>query len=112
MIGGLYLVNPNTTHVPLCPLHAATGLDCPLCGGTRAAWALLHGRPVLALHDNALFVLALPVLLYLWLRQLRQQRQRGGRRLPRGVIWAVLALGIAFGIVRNLPFGHWLAPPA
>ena len=41
---GLYLVNPNTSHVPLCPLHALTGFWCPLCGATRACYALLHGR--------------------------------------------------------------------
>jgi TM2 domain-containing membrane protein YozV len=31
---------------PSCPLRALTGLLCPLCGGLRAAHALLHGRVV------------------------------------------------------------------
>ncbi|HVL65207.1 MAG TPA: DUF2752 domain-containing protein, partial [Actinomycetota bacterium] len=26
-----------------CPLKATTGIDCPLCGATRATFALLRG---------------------------------------------------------------------
>ena len=29
---------------PLCPLHVATGIHCPTCGGTRAAVSLLRGE--------------------------------------------------------------------
>ncbi|MEO6703475.1 MAG: DUF2752 domain-containing protein [Jatrophihabitantaceae bacterium] len=59
-VPGLYLFNPNTSRIPLCPLHAMTGLWCPLCGVTRASHALLHGQLGTALQDNLLFVLALP----------------------------------------------------
>ncbi len=110
-VSGLYLVNPNSTHLPLCPLHAMTGLCCPLCGATRASWALLHGHPVTALHDNALYVLALPLLLLIgcW----RLARPAGAQRaLPRPIWWGLLVGALAFGIVRNLPAGSWLAPPA
>jgi hypothetical protein len=112
---GLYLVNPNTTHVPLCPLHAATGLWCPLCGATRATHALLHGDLGTALHDNLLFVAILPLLLLAWWRWAGQDRTPGAQRnrlLPRPVFFAVLALAIVFGVLRNLPVGSWLAPPA
>ena len=34
----------STSFYPSCPLRALTGLLCPLCGGLRAAHALLHGR--------------------------------------------------------------------
>ena len=86
-----------------------TGLWCPLCGSTRAGHALLHADPVTALRDNALFVLALPVLAGLWWH--RRAAGPAARPLPRPVGWAVLLAGLAFGVLRNLPPGHWLAPP-
>src|SRR5258708_5652874 len=60
----LYAVDPNRHSVyPQCLLYKATGIYCAGCGATRALHALLHGRVVEALHDNALFVAALPLLL-------------------------------------------------
>ena len=108
-VAGLLVLNPNTIHLPLCPLHAMTGLWCPLCGGTRAGYAMLHGQFGVALHDNALLVLALPVLLLLWLR--RTARGGTGRLVPPWLFWPGLAVAIAFGVLRNLPAGSWLAPP-
>jgi hypothetical protein len=113
VVAGLYLVNPNSTHVPLCPLHAATGLWCPVCGATRASYALLHGQWTAALHDNLLFVLLLPLLVAGWWR-------RGGRDPatdraalpPRPVFISIVLLAALFGVLRNLPVGSWLAPPA
>jgi len=107
--GGLGLVNPNTTHLPLCPLHAMTGLWCPLCGSLRAGYALLHGRLGVALHDNVLFVLGLPLLVLLWSSW---AGLRGPVRIPRPLGWTMLVLAVAFGVLRNLPVGSWLAPPA
>jgi len=104
------LVNPNTTHLPLCPLHATTGLWCPLCGSTRAAYALLHGQFGTALTDNALFVISLPVLLLLWVR--RVVHRGTDRLLPRWSYWPALLIWLAFGVLRNLPVGSWLAPPS
>jgi uncharacterized protein DUF2752 len=41
----LYVYDPaSAPFYPSCPLRALTGLLCPLCGGLRAAHALLHGR--------------------------------------------------------------------
>src|ERR1035437_4948003 len=38
---------------PICLFHSLTGLNCPGCGATRAAYQLLH-RPLLGrLPDNA-----------------------------------------------------------
>jgi hypothetical protein len=89
---------------PPCPLRAITGLDCPLCGATRATHALLHGQLAHALDLNALYVLALPVLAAvtaLWLRS----GQVPGFVRRRATPWAMLAVAVAFGIVRNLsPF--------
>ena len=112
----IYLANPNANHVPMCPLHAFTGLDCPLCGATRATYALMHGQLGTALGDNALFVLGLPGLVWLWWRWnevARDPAPTGGRRRI-GPAWlgpAVLALGLLFAVVRNLPVGSFLSPP-
>jgi len=109
----LWFVDPNTHRLPLCPLHEITGLWCPFCGGTRATYALLHAQPATALHDNALFVAALPVLALFWWRWLCSADSRSAARpLPRPVVWAAIALVVAFGVVRNLPQAGWLAPPA
>lgn len=107
---GLYFVNPNSTHVPLCPLHALTGLWCPLCGGTRAGYALLHGQLATAAHDNLLLVAGLPLLALLWWRW--QTGAPEHRSAPRWLTTALVLVGLGFGVVRNLPVGHWLAPPA
>jgi len=108
-VTGLLLVNPNTTHVPLCPLHAMTGLWCPLCGSLRAGYALLHGQLSTALTDNVLLVLALPVLMLLWLR--RALAGGAGRLVPAWLCWATVGIALGYGVLRNLPAGSWLAPP-
>jgi hypothetical protein len=55
--GLLYVFDPATTAAyPSCPFRALTGLLCPLCGGLRAAHALLHGRVVDAFWLNPLMV--------------------------------------------------------
>lgn len=109
----LWLFDPNAHRIPLCPLHAMTGLWCPFCGSTRASHALIHAEPAAALHHNALFVAALPLLALLWWRWLRSPAPRpAARPLPRPVLWAGIALVLAFGVLRNLPMGRWLAPPA
>ena len=46
-----------------CVLKQTTGVDCPLCGATRATFALLRGEVGEALDLNALYVLLLPALL-------------------------------------------------
>jgi hypothetical protein len=108
----LYFLDPNRVRVPLCPLHAISGLWCPLCGATRASHALLHGDLLTALHDNALYVCALPLLILLGWRWL--QAPASGpvdRLLPRPVFWVAVGLAVIFGVARNLAAGRGLAPP-
>ncbi len=64
-------------HPPLaCPLRAATGIPCPLCGLTRACVAAVHGHLGTSLSFNpagVLVVLAALVALFRpqWLTRLR-----------------------------------------
>ena len=56
----IYFFNPSTHgFYPTCLFHQLTGLNCPGCGSTRGLYALLHGNFLIALRDNALFVLSL-----------------------------------------------------
>jgi len=108
----LYLVNPNAARLPLCPLHAATGLWCPLCGATRATHAILHGDVAAGLHDNALYVVGAPFVLVGWWRWYRRRRSDVEQRsLPVALRALLVVLVVAFGVIRNLPLGSWFAPP-
>jgi Protein of unknown function (DUF2752) len=118
----LYAVDPNRHAVyPQCILYNATGIYCAGCGATRAMHALLHGRVLEALHDNALFIAALPLLLYVvvsyalkaWQAQSWPTIPIDGRKLAwRG--GAIVLVMIAFMITRNLPGApfEWLKPIA
>ena len=103
-VGVVAVVDPNTTHVPLCPLHAMTGLWCPFCGGLRAVFELTRGQLATAAHDNLLVVVALPVVVLLWLDALRRG-PAPSRRWPVAARLAVLSALVAFTVLRNLaPF--------
>ena len=43
------------TDVPTCVMKLLTGFDCPGCGGTRAAWYLLHGDLPAAAHHHVMW---------------------------------------------------------
>ncbi|HZL13655.1 MAG TPA: DUF2752 domain-containing protein [Verrucomicrobiae bacterium] len=97
---------------PVCLFHKLTGLNCPGCGATRAAHALLHGQFLRALHDNALFVFAL-ALAAIWgicfaIRKIKNPKVR--LKVPPHFLWAFLVLALIFGVLRNLPAFAFLSP--
>ncbi len=108
------LVDPNEPgHYPTCPFLALTGLYCPGCGGLRAVHALAHGDPATALGLNPFVVVMIPVAVFLWGRWALlawQGRRFTGKDIHPGYAWTFLALMIVFWIVRNIPFGEFLAP--
>jgi hypothetical protein len=114
----LVLFEFNPSHYgfyPRCLLYVTTGIYCPGCGATRAAYELLHGHLVTAMRDNLLLVLALPFFAAFGLRWLWCWRT--GASLPRftltpRMIVAVVAVMLVYTILRNFhsePF-NWLAP--
>jgi hypothetical protein len=116
----LFAVDPSRHAVyPQCLLYNATGIYCAGCGATRALYALLHGRVLVALHDNALFVAALPLILYVagsyalqaWRAEAWPEIFIDSRKIiGRGV--AVFLVMITFMLLRNLPGAPfaWLRP--
>jgi hypothetical protein len=116
----VYAVDPTRHAVyPQCLLYNATGIYCAGCGATRAVYALLHGRVLDALHDNMLFVAALPLLLYVivshlliaWRANAWPRIYLDDRKwLRRGA--ALFVVMIAFMVARNLPGPEfaWLRP--
>jgi hypothetical protein len=106
------IVDP-TRGPTICPFKLATGLDCPGCGGTRAAHDLVRGDLLGALDQNVLAVLAIPLILwglFAWLTSsLGGPELRTWTPSTRWTIVAVVVL-VAFWVVRNLSFApfDWL----
>jgi hypothetical protein len=92
--------------------HSLTGLNCPGCGATRAAYQLLHGHLLRALHDNALFVLALTALTAqgAWFVMQKIRNQPVAFIVSPIMLWALLITVFVFTVLRNLPSFSWLSP--
>jgi hypothetical protein len=96
--------------LPPCMFHAATGLFCPGCGITRAMHALVRGDLIKAWQMNPLALIGLAAFaLELMDRAIGQPSWWGKARAvlhdARG--WAVLV--IVFVIGRNLPWMPFVA---
>lgn len=104
--------------LPHCPLHRATGLLCPGCGGTRAVDAIFHGDSVRALHCNPITTIALPLLVVMWLRWVykvatRRPGSTWSIHVPHRLVYAIAAALTLFMILRNIPHPAFdlLRPP-
>ena len=109
----LFFFDPARNAIyPVCLFHELTGWNCPGCGGTRAAYQLLHGHLLHALRDNALFVLVLAVLAVwgVWGLIRRIRKQPATCNVPARVWWGFLVIVLLFTVLRNLPGFAWLSP--
>lgn len=111
--------DPNTTHIPLCPFRAVTGLDCPFCGSLRAVHSLAHLDVAGAASHNLLFAVAAPLLVVGWVAWVAASLGHPlrwppplPRPLPRAATVAFWVLVTAFGVARNVPALSWLASGA
>jgi hypothetical protein len=109
-IGYTIVTHPTQTDAgmpPSCLVKMTTGFDCPGCGGTRAAWYLLHGDVPAAARHHLLFVFAVPFLLYGYIAWAGSRAF--GWKLPqislgpKAIGW-FLGVWAVFSILRNLPF--------
>ncbi|MGC9947240.1 MAG: DUF2752 domain-containing protein [Bryobacteraceae bacterium] len=74
-----YFTVPAYPAVRLCGFHRLTGRPCPLCGLTRALFALAKGHWAEAVHFNALSPLAFAMLFALfWNGGMRAWLWKGG----------------------------------
>ena len=96
-----------------CPFLTLTGKPCPGCGGLRAVNDLTRGDLLGALSSNLLAVVLVGALAVAWVLWV-VRRLRGKvdsmltLNLPAGLV--LIAVVLAFGVVRNTPWGSWLAP--
>ena len=114
--GAVYVLAKNP-HIPgatyVCPLYAATGMYCPGCGGTRAAYDLMHLDVLGALSMNPLVTIAIPLVVVLWFRWVLRGQGVTLREWPfptwLGV--AIPAVLVGFTVLRNFgPLSSALAP--
>ncbi|WP_332663638.1 DUF2752 domain-containing protein [Aeromicrobium sp.] len=96
-----------------CPFLQLTGKPCPGCGGLRAVNNLTRGDVIGAISSNVLAVALVAVLAVAWV--LWVARRLRGRVDPMMVLnlkagYAMIGVLVVFGILRNTPWGSWLAP--
>jgi hypothetical protein len=108
------VVDPNhSSAYPQCPTKLLTGLDCPMCGATRAVHSLLKGDLIGAMDHNLLFVLLIPAFVYAFVAWTATSLGHPMRPIPieSKKVWIpLLVVMIAFTVLRNLPMQpyHWL----
>lgn len=100
--------NPENFSFSSCPVKIVSGLDCPLCGGTRATHFLLRGDFAAALELNIFVVALFPMLILFLYWNIFSLWKRNVWKIPK-VSYLFLFLLVVFGIVRNLPFS-WAEP--
>jgi len=99
-------VDPNhSSAYPQCPTKLVTGLDCPLCGATRAVHSLLRADLRGAMDHNLVFVLLLPFIAYAFVAWTATRMGRPMKPIPMSSKWVNIPLAIVlvvFTVVRNL----------
>jgi hypothetical protein len=102
----LYAHDPHEAgHYPTCILLRLTGLYCPGCGGTRAAYDLMHGDLAGSMRENALVLPLAVLVVLLGVRAVRRWRRGNDDDpiVPTGLAIGVAVVMLTFGVLRNLP---------
>jgi hypothetical protein len=104
----LYVFEPGRSgFFPPCMFRTLTGFTCPGCGTTRALHQMVHGHLFAAFMLNPLLLIALPFLLYAFLRYSAIVMHGGvppKNSLHPRYIYAIFFVVSAFWIFRNMPF--------
>ena len=112
-LAGVYQLS-GSLHLGIpCLLHATTGLNCPFCGATRMAAALLRGDLDAAWHFNPVVLVIGPLIgvavgyqLLTWglerARLVKLPRIVIDPRVMNLAIKALAVLLVVYGVARNL----------
>lgn len=88
-----------------CIFNKITGLYCPGCGMTRAVNSCFKLNFYQAFRFNALlFILPIIFIFYLLAKAKKQET------IAQVILGVMLAIAIAYGVLRNLPSFEFLAP--
>jgi hypothetical protein len=97
----LFVFDPaHSSFYPNCIFKRVTGWSCPACGCLRATHQLLHGHLATAFQLNPLYIVMLPLLIWISLDELLGTKTFK-KRTAFG--WIIVGSLIVFGVVRNLP---------
>ena len=103
-----YLLDPAEHELfPKCVFHSLTGYHCPGCGSQRAIHSLVHLNFAGVVGNNFLFLPAILVVIYHYLRQPFNKLFRW--KLPnifyfKSTPWIILGVVFVFWLLRNLSF--------
>lgn len=95
-------VKPTGAGPTVCPFAIATGHACPLCGGTRAAAALVQGDLTAAWELHPMIFAIAPLALFAWVSWLGVNR--GWWDAPSSRLTNRFALVVGIGV-----FSLWIA---
>lgn len=107
IVFGLYRAGVlPTIHMASCMIHAMTGYYCPGCGGTRATYALLHGKIITSLYYHPIVVYGVVVGGWFMISQTIERISRGkihiGMHYRDLYLWIALVIAIVNCLVKNL----------
>ena len=103
-----FVLNPSEHEIfPKCVFHSITGYYCPGCGSQRAIHSLLHFNFYSVVSNNFLFLPAVLIVIYHYLRPVFNKRFNW--KLPnifyfKSTPWIILVVIVIFWILRNVPF--------
>ena len=107
IVFGLYRAGVlPTIHMAPCMIHAMTGYYCPGCGGTRATYALLHGKIITSLYYHPIVVYGVVVGGWFMISQTIERISRGkihiGMHYRDLYLWIALVIAILNCLIKNL----------
>lgn len=91
---------------PRCTFNSLTGYYCPGCGSQRAIHSLLHFDIAGVVHHNFLFLPAMLLIIYHYLRLVFNRFFNW--KLPnifyfKNTPWIIFGVVVVFWITRNIP---------
>jgi hypothetical protein len=102
---------PAVSGPTICPFALATDHACPLCGGTRAAAALVRGDLALAWDMHPIIFLVMPLLAAAWLGWIGVNRGWWNPIAPRTMNRLLVVVGVLMVAVWAARWATGTLPP-